>query len=348
MEYHSNTRGNPNSSIQIRPTDLEFLLMEANLPMPNTDTDKMLEAVVDPRVRLQYQIHLAFLRGNFTEVLACYRQLAGDDAARLCASFCTLIAALYLGDNQQFEQIERWLQAVIQENLTPSITAIAELALANAYLTVHVPQKAPKWLKQGNFTALPASLKPSAVCARIKYFHSIRNIESMLTISQTAQSFFTWENGITFQNIYFLIYCSIACLDQRRIDEANSYLSEALKMGLSQGFITPFAESAPAFGGLLERLLQQDYPEYSEKIRQQWKQIFMNWSIFHNRFTGDNITDQLSLRDYELALLVAAHVPYKEIASLYNISVGRVKNKMSEIYSLLLINSRDGLDKRIV
>lgn len=56
----------------------------------------------------------------------------------------------------------------------------------------------------------------------------------------------------------------------------------------------------------------------------------------------------LSLRESQLALLVARHVSYAEIAKQHCISVGRLKNIMLEIYEKLHISGRDELAKYII
>lgn len=57
--------------------------------------------------------------------------------------------------------------------------------------------------------------------------------------------------------------------------------------------------------------------------------------LFHNQFTRNNITDLLALREFHIATLVARRVPYTKIAAEKGISVGRLKNIISEIYSKL-------------
>ena len=64
---------------------------------------------------------------------------------------------------------------------------------------------------------------------------------------------------------------------------------------------------------------------------------------FHNRFTKDNITSILSLREYHIAVLAANRVPYAKIAQQHCICVGRLKNIMQGIYAKLSISGREEL-----
>ncbi|MDD4097068.1 MAG: helix-turn-helix transcriptional regulator, partial [Oscillospiraceae bacterium] len=80
----------------------------------------------------------------------------------------------------------------------------------------------------------------------------------------------------------------------------------------------------------------------------QWSRTVKNWISFHNRFTKDNITFMLTLREYQISLMVARHIPYAKIARHFNISVGRLKNIMLEIYQKLMISGRDELKQYVL
>lgn len=112
------------------------------------------------------------------------------------------------------------------------------------------------------------------------------------------------------------------------------------ELALPHGFISPFAESLTAFGGLLEQCLTVAYPDYYEAVIGQWQGTWRNWISFHNQFTKNNITDILTLREFHIATLVARRVPYTKIAAEHGISVGRLKNIITEIYGKLLVSNR--------
>ncbi|MGI6175676.1 MAG: helix-turn-helix transcriptional regulator [Christensenellales bacterium] len=98
----------------------------------------------------------------------------------------------------------------------------------------------------------------------------------------------------------------------------------------------------------MEQCLDQKFPNYYNAVLEQWKRTWKNWITFHNRFTKDNITLILSLRQYHIAVLVAQHVPYAKIAKQQCISVGRLKNIMLEIYEMLFISGREELAKYVL
>ncbi len=162
-------------------------------------------------------------------------------------------------------------------------------------------------------------------------------------MAQTALTCCIQEQGITVSEIYLRAVCAIACHHLGRDGEAWRWLLEAMRLALPHGFITPFAEHVADFGGLVEKCLEQEFPLFYNVVIEQWKRTVKNWVTFHNNFTKDNVTLILSLREFHLAQMVARRVPYTKIAAQYGISVGRLKNIMTEIYQKLYISSRDEL-----
>jgi DNA-binding CsgD family transcriptional regulator len=138
--------------------------------------------------------------------------------------------------------------------------------------------------------------------------------------------------------------CATACCLLGRVDEATRWLLGAMRITLPYGFTTPFAENISAFGGLLEKLLEREYPAYYDVMVNQWNRTLPNWTSFHNLVTKNNFAVGLSLRDFEIAIKVAKGEPHKEIAEHFHMSQGRLRNKISEIYSEMHINSRKELE----
>jgi len=301
----------------------------------------------DERARLQYEADLAYLRGDFAHVLRCYEQTEGNIADRARASLVAIAAAISLGDYRKYAMIEAQLKSCLPRN--DILDLFAELALASAMVSVSAPSMAPDWLKEGDFGAFPPQVSlPYLFYLRAKYLVCIGKYEAALAVAQTSLAFSAREWGITFSDIYLRVVCALACRRLEREDEAKRWLMEAMRIALPHGFVTPFAESVSDFGGVVEQCLEQAFPKYLDAVIGQWKHTVKNWIAFHNQFTKDNITSILSLREFHLAQMVARRVPYAEIAKQYNISVGRLKNIMLEIYGKLFISGRDELAKYVL
>jgi len=316
-------------------------------PMPSDDPDSIIEIVGEKRFYLQYESEIAYLRGDFEATKLCYKNIENDDASKLRISSIAIAAAISTGDYLFYLEIEAFLKSIIKSE-NKKISIFAELMLSTAYTGAFAHNMIPDWLKSGDFTDVLPKAITDAVYKRAKYFQLMGQYDSLLATAETALEFCSDKSGITLHGIYFQVLRVIALYSLSRITEAKYWLSDALAKTLPHGFITPFIESATALGGLLEQLIEQEYPEYYDIAINQWKSTFANWIIFHNRFAKNNITLILSLREYEIALLVAKRTPFKKIAELHHISVSRLKAIVDIIYGKLFVNKRDELVKFIL
>jgi len=328
-------------------SDLDQIIRKTTIPMPIHNPDKILETVNDQRLQIQYEGELSYLRGDFEKTLCCYESTEGDDASRLRASSVAIAASISLGEYHTYAKIEAYLKEWAKTGKGSHIAAISELALSTAAVSVIAPNMASEWLKQGFFDDLPTEAKPDALYLRAKYFQCLENYEAMLAVAQTALAFCQSNQGITTPEIYLYLSCAIASHSLGRDDVAKNWLLKLMHICLPCGFITPFAESLTALGSLVEQCLEQTFPTYHDVVIHQWKRTWKNWITFHNQFTKDNITLVLTLREYQIALMVAHHIPYTQIADQYHISVGRLKNIMMGVYDKLLISGRNELSKYV-
>lgn len=330
-------------------SELAHMIEATSVPMPSHNPDVILKIVKEEKPRLQYEGELAYLQGDFARAMCCYDKTEGDEAARLRASLVAVASAISLGDYPVYLKIEAYLKSYVAAGRCSDSSAIAELALASVAVSVAAPNMVPTWLSEGDFSASLAQVRPTYILyLRAKYFMCIGKYEITLAVAQTALTFCAPERGITFSEIYLRVVCALACHCLGRENEAKRWLLEAMRIALPHGFITPFAENVSDFGGLVEQCLEEAFPDCFDAVIRQWECTVKNWITFHNHFTKDNITLILSLREYHLAQLVARRIPYAKIARQFNISVGRLKNIMLEIYEKLFISSRDELTQYVL
>ncbi|MEO1814557.1 MAG: hypothetical protein ABGU93_03055 [Acetobacterium sp.] len=275
--------------------------------------------------------------------MRCYSDAGRDEAARICAAPLAIAAAISMGDYPFYSTVDSDLKKAIQVHPGTVVAAYGEMTLAAVAVSSIAPNMAPDWLKAGDFSAFPVTLKPYTLYLRAKYFQCLGDYQAMLAVAQTVLTLHPVAPAITKIDLYLRLMCATACYGLEQHEAARSYLLEAMALALPHGFITPFAESVTAFGGLLEQCLKESYPVAYPAVIGQWQSTWTNWISFHNQFTRDNITDILTLREFHIATLVARRVPYAKIAEQYGVSVGRLKNIITDIYSKLLVSNRDEL-----
>lgn len=325
-------------------SELDYALNFTNVPMPAQNPNAILDTAKH-WARLQYEAGIAYLKGDFKRTLCLFNMMEKDDALKLRSSFIAVAAVISTGDYLKFLDIEDYLKDKVRRGGRDAV--IAELAMTTAAVSCIAPNLVPKWLIEGNFEDVPEQLQYLALYLRVKYFQCSGNYEAMLAAAETALIIGEPKSEITFIGIYLRLCCVCAYHALNQEDKAKTILLEAMRIGLPNGFITPFAENLTSLGGLMEKCLSQEFPNHSEAVVGQCKMNFQHWIFFHNQFTKDNLTSVLTLREHHIAQLVARRVPYKEIARQQCLSVGRVKNIMLDVYGKLLISGRDELAKYV-
>lgn len=328
--------------------DFTRVVNAISLTAPRTNPDAVLSTVSEERLRVIHEGALAYARGDFARTIHCYLQNKGDDAAQLYAAPLAIAAAISTGDYTLYTGIENFLNSVVQTNTDAAVVSFAQLALSNGYLGAMAANMVPDWLKSGDFSALPQAAKPMAANMRAKYFQCMGDHSSMLAVAETACGLCHSDDELSFSDTYMTLLRAAACHALGRGEEAKRHLLSAMRMNLPNGFIAPFAELIPLYGGVMESLLKREYPEYHDAVLHLQRRVFNNWLSFHNRFTKDNITTILSLREYEIALMVARRVPRAQIAEQFHVSTGRLNNIMKEIYGKLFVSGREELSKYIL
>ena len=328
--------------------DLDYVIESTITPWPRDNPDAILDTVSQPRLRLQYEGELAYMRGDFERVKACFREIGRDDAARLRACPLTIAAAICTGDYALYTEIEAYLKGFIESDISLDVVAFAELALNTAYVSAIAPNMVVGWLVNGDFSALHARAKLDAAYKRAKYFQGIGEFMSMLAVAETALAFFESEDGINFDCITLRMVCAMACYELGRFGDAKSHLLHVMGVALPHGFITPFAEAATALGSLMEQCFEPRFHDCYDAVMRQWKRTFANWIDFHNRFTKDNIKSILSIQDYEIARYAARGDSDAEIAKQVHLAVGTVRNRLQSIYDTLSIDKKHTRRKELV
>lgn len=284
---------------------------------------------------------VAYLRGDFEQVKAIYFRSRDDAAQRVCLSSVSIAAAISLGDYRFYKVIEDDLRKIIAMSVDKSLIGVCELVLSTATVSVFAPNMVPTWLVEGQFDFLPVVVRQDALYHRAKYFQMVEDFAAMKLLAQTGLGIFHRADDVTFHAIYFRILCAIAAVRQNETKEAQRWLTAALNLAVPYGFITPFAESRTAFGGLLEPLVTVRCPAWLPQLQQQWNNTFKNWIDFHNRFTSANLPKMLTAQQYEIAYLVGHGISYVEIGRRMHLAPGTVKNKFDQICQQLQIFGRD-------
>jgi DNA-binding CsgD family transcriptional regulator len=316
--------------------------------MPLDKPYSMIDAIRDKSLRVLPEMWLAYQKGDFEFVKRSYNEIEENGAKKLIASLTAIAAAISLGDYPFFLEVESYLKSVVKADAGAEATAYAELGLSIAYTGAVALNMLPEWLKTGDFGALAPSTRAIAAYVRVQYLEQQKDPAVTLAAAQAYLSVYSSEKILTNGDTYLRILCAEACHALGRLDEAENYLQSAMKKNLPHGFVTAFAERLVHLGGLGEKLLMREFPSYHDAVIGQFDRVTRNWLVFHNRFTQDNITLILTIREIQIARLAAHGAPFKKIAEQFHISEGALNNKMSVIYQKLCIHGKSDLSNFIL
>ncbi len=323
--------------------EISYLCEATTVPLSYKNPGQVLETRCSQWERLVYEAEFHYLHGHFGRAMACYDQAVGEDAVRLRLCPLAIATAISLGDYEAYGEIERYLKGMIQKHPDSIISAVAELALATASVSALAPCRTPAWLSEGDYSLLPAAMRPDAAYLRAKHLLAVGKYESALNVAQTTLSMTVSDQGFRMHELYLRVCCAIACCCLERTIEAEAHLRTLMETCLPHGFLSPLVETAALMDGMTERMLEKLYPQYRQPMLSQWQRTFNNWLEFHNRFTKHHISTLLTLREHQIVSLVIRRIPYKDIARRHNISEGRLKNILLGVYGKLCVSGREEL-----
>jgi len=125
-------------------------------------------------------------------------------------------------------------------------------------------------------------------------------------------------------------------------EEAMPFLTEALKMGESQGFIRTFVDEGKLLAPLLRKLLAQGFlPDYTSKllniIESEERQLrAQNGDVV----PAPKTSGILSERELEILKLVVTGLSNRQISERLIISLGTTKTHVHNIFEKLEVKSR--------
>ncbi len=315
--------------------------------LPIVDLDAAIETL-PMQERAQCRAELDYLRGNLQQVEDYCRTVAITHPTFLCACSLKLVTAVERGDYGAFSETVEILKTIERDAPHPQDRLMAEAVHVLAEVSMFDKESLPAWLRENDLSIFPREAFPTALYLRVKYLEASKRYESMLATAQATLLLCSRPNTFSSVMLHLHLSCASAYVLLGDKEACSAQLAESLAIALPNGFITPFADTLLSCGGLLEPLVQAKWPQYYDSIVNNPTLSWKNWIAFHNQFAKDNITLVLSDQEYILAFHLTSGMTYAEAAKAMHLSVGRVKNLVSGIYSKLNITNRKQLEPFIL
>lgn len=321
--------------------------IDSSVPMPISNPDSVLSTLRTECVRRQYEGEIAYLRGDFDRAIRCFSDSKISDSTYLCAALVTMAAAVSTGNYETYTEVAHSIQELCSVS-DETTWHMADMNRSMLMLSMEAPELVPEWVQNGDSSMLPPESRHMMVYLFARYLQTKKRYPELIAACKTAHMLSIREHSFTLIDIYMGLACAVGFHNLGITDGRDYALMYVGRLALPHGFITPFAEFFRATGGAMEALYLDKWPQQLEKIKEQNERTWKCWIDFHNHFTRDNITTILSHREYLIAKIIAGGGTYKEAAAETGLSLGTVKNTISEIYSKLCISKKSELAKYIL
>ena len=331
----------------LRPRRLGYGLLSVIIPMPRRDADAVLPLLKETALRREYEMELAYLRGNYELAARRFGETQPEEPTRFCAALLTMLACIHINNGDLYARVAHEME---QEMLIGDKDSahMAEVALTYPSLSMKDMGRVSQWVQKGDFSRLLPEARPMGMYLSLKNLQGQRRYAELLCACKAAIALWEREDTFTILDIYLRMLCATACYELDRVDECDDHLLEAMKIALPNGFVTPFVQSWMTTGCEIEHLLEQRYPQWRDPVERVSMATWKNWIAFHNRYTRENITTLLTQREYRVAQMIVAGSTYQNVADELYLSVGTVKNLVSSLYDKLMIHSRAELADMIM
>lgn len=335
------------SAPPMRPNRLAYGLLSVIIPMPRRNADAVPPMLKEPALRREYEVELAYMRGNYELASRRFSETLPDDPTRFCACMVSLLSAIHLNDSGLYARVSHYLQQEMRSG-DENTAHVAEVALTGPSLSMKDMSRVSMWVQKGDFSRLLPEARPMGMYLSLKNLQGQKRYGELLCACKAAIALWEREDTFTLLDIYLRMLCATGCYEMNRVEECDRHLLAAMELALPNGFITPFVEFWMNTGCQIEHLLEQHYPQWRDPVERVSAATWKNWIAFHNRYTRENITTLLTQREYRMAQIIVAGGTYQNVADELYLSLSTVKSMLSAIYDKLLIHSRAELAEMIM
>ena len=298
-------------------------------------------------LRSLLETELAMARCEFDALKGYYETLDQKDPLYLTGVTNCVVGALGRGDLRLFDRILKDLRSYPTRNPDPHARLGREITEAWIRQFLRVKRGHPEWMVRGNLTQIPEEWKRQCAYLCVKGMLVRKEYDSAYAAASMLLNFDSRKDVLSAFPVYERLVCGLTCHELGHREEAFAWFRQTAEMCCPRGIILPFVLLVARLGPVMEDVIREIAPELAEKTRRIAPKFFANLIRFHNHFTGEMLTTDLSPREFYLAQQLVDGYSYKEIAAKLGVSSGRVNDLVRQIYSKLGVHGKDELAKLV-
>ena len=303
---------------------------------------------VTGELRQIVQAEISVVCGEFAGMDRFYATIDKSGRNFLTAAGVVLFGAVGTDNPQLFDEVMADIAAFPKRYGAAEAELAVDIVMVWVRNFLHAPLKCPEWLFHLDLSSIPcewrrqvAYLAVACLERRGEYRAAAVLADALLNLDPNS----VVESSAA--DIYLKMAKATICRGEGRMDESERWCRAVVKSAKPFGIILPFLGMMLGPKSVLERALAADAPELLTKIRKLTNGYFRNLVKYHNRFTGESVTEDLTSREFFLAQSLKNGLRYKEIAERMGISLNRVHAMTKNVYATLGIRRASQIGDRV-
>lgn len=286
----------------------------------------------------------AVARGEFAAMGCFYDSIPKDSPYFVWAAGVALIGAVGTGDGMLFDFVLGDVRAYPQRVVTEEAALAAELWGVWMRHVLRIEGNGPKWLDECDLHGIPSVWRPWALMFSSAHLAARGELVAARALASVLLSH--GHGTVPFgslMDIRLKLILADAYRDEGMMEKSAKWCREAVLSAKVHGYVLPFLTQPLGPKSALGLAIQELAPEFQPTIRRHASSYFRNVVRFHNRVTGDAVTELLAPREFYVAESLVRGLRYKEIAERLGIAYCRVNELVTCVHDKLHIHGSSEL-----
>jgi len=346
------------------PRKAPFLDMTDLYTEPGT-AKQVIESLADqPEAQALFAAEIAYSRGEIDKVIEQAKYFLNSRSgfyAVNAGGMLLALCAMWKGDVWLWREAKKHISEAPARNENDKDIMALSLACVNS--AIRDLSDYPKWFTVGKFGHLPLDSHPAARVFYVKYLlvcaqdmaksrmklPDVTGLGLMKTIPYIAEPMIAqaMAEKTVVAEIYLRLLVAISYHQYGDENSSIEHLDRAIELALPDRLLGILAEHRRQLDYLLDDRLELASPQAFRKYKELHKGLLDGWTKLHNEILSRNVSKMLTVKEREIARLVAFGLTNPQIAKRLNLSVDTAKQSVYDIMNKTGANSREELGEYV-
>ena len=299
-------------------------------------------------LRLIAEAEIRIVRGEFEGMDRFYAAIRKDGRNFLTAAGVALFGAVGSDDPLLFDTVLKDIAAYPSRYGSPEAKLAVEIVMVWFRNFLNVPMECPEWLVNLDLASIPGEWRHQVAYLAVGCLKRKGEYKAAAVLADVVLNLEP-EKAVKSSAADILLKMERAklCREEGRMVEAERWCRAVVESAKPRGIVLPFLGVMLGPKSALERTLAKDAPELLAKVKKLTNGYFRNLVKYHNRYTGEKVSEDLTPREFYLAQSLKRGLRYKEIAERLGVSVSNVHNMIVVVYEKLHIRSNRSIGGKV-